>query len=550
MKISEALWAFAGMDVVYDRYTPHSVYGKKNKEAREFFTSVLDVNAEYDRVESALNFLATHPDKVVGVLDALSRLPQISQLPQQFVRSPDVFIVKKFLVNFARICKALPHTTATDFGVDFRSSELLAFLETSNAQDGDESFYLTEKFSVQLAEVRKEIRSLDASEKSLRTLFIEKIQRETGIDFRFRDFVVLSLDKARALSSVLFVLEPFDSHHFVVRLALPPELMDFAVQREALLVREARAEEKVYACLCEKIAVEFPLLQYYCAAAARLDTALAKARLSQEFGKVRPQFGESAFLSVVEGRFLPLSIRCAAEDLRYWPLTLDIQKRANVVFGSNMGGKTVVLQSLALFQLLAQMGFFVPADSFVSMFFENIFYVGAPSAGITVSQQEGLSGFGQEIGEFQLSWENANAASKNSGLASLILVDEFARTTNSVEASALLGAVLEEFSQSEVAVGVVSTHFMDIKIENGACGFFRMKGLNHHGFAQFCSQRTGDGESLVERIHRVNRFMQYEVLVEKGLAPVRDALAIAEVLGLSPAIIEKAKRHMGEKYGR
>jgi DNA mismatch repair ATPase MutS len=245
----------------------------------------------------------------------------------------------------------------------------------------------------------------------------------------------------------------------------------------------------------------------------------------------------------VEGRFLPLANRCAADDLRYWPLTISLEKNANVVFGSNMGGKTVVLRSVAFFQLLAQLGFFVPADSFSSALFSEIAYVGAPPSGVVVQVEEGLSGFGEEIHEFSSVWENAKKTA-------LVLVDEFARTTNSVEASALLGAVLEMFAERTQWVGVVSTHFMEINVEKSMCGFFRMKGLNQSAFAQSFVERAKDGESLAERIHRVNRFMQYEVVPEEGITPVRDALAIAEVLGLSPAIVEKAKRHMGEKYGR
>ncbi len=543
MKCSPKLWAFAGLDTFYTLFLPDSVYGRREKEACSFFDNEQDLNTEWNRVESAVHFLATHPEKQASVRDALSRLTELPEAAPRNVGPTDVFLVKKFLVNFERIVKLLPQTFAVELGVEFHSASLLQKLRLSDAQDGDESFYLTEKFSEGLAQARKAIRVIDTQQKSLRACLLDNLLSNHGIDFRFRDFVVIVAEKARALPSSEFVLEPFDSHNFVVRPVWPRELLDLAVERDALVARERAEENLVYEALQKSIAAEYPLLCGYVRVAVRIDVALAKARLAVEYSMVRPEFSSGNSFKVVEGRFLPLANRCAADDLRYWPLTVSLEKNANVVFGSNMGGKTVVLRSIAFFQLLAQLGFFVPADSFSSALFSEIAYVGAPPAGVVVQVEEGLSGFGEEIHEFSSVWENAK---KNA----LVLVDEFARTTNSVEASALLGAVLEMFAERTHWVGVVSTHFMELKIEKSMCGFFRMKGLNQGAFAQSFVERAKEGESLPERIHRVNRFMQYEVVPEEGITPVRDALAIAEVLGLSPAIVEKAKRHMGEKYGR
>jgi dsDNA-specific endonuclease/ATPase MutS2 len=543
VKCSPKLWAFAGLDTFYDLFLPDSVYGKQEKEDCFFYDDESSLTAEWNRVESAANFIATHPEKQASVRDALARLTELPEMAPRHVCSADVFLVKKFLVNFERIVKSLPQTFSAEFGVGFHSHDLLQNLRLSDAQDGDESFYLTEKFSTALAQVRKSIRAIEAQQKSLRSRLLEELLFKYGIDFRFRDFVVLVAEKARALPNAEFVLEPFDSHNFVVRPVLSRELLDLAVQRDALVVRERAEENHVYEALQKSIAAEYPLLCGYIRVAARIDVALAKARLAVEYGMVRPKLSEEGSFAVVEGRFLPLANRCASDDLRYWPLTISLQKSANVVFGSNMGGKTVVLRSIAFFQLLAQLGFFVPADSFFAPIFSEIAYVGAPPSGVVVHVEEGLSGFGEEIHEFSSVWENAKKPA-------LVLVDEFARTTNSVEASALLGAVLEMFAERRDLLGVVSTHFMELKVENTVCGFFRMKGLNQIAFAQSFVEKSKEGESLTERIHRVNRFMQYEVVQESAITPVRDALAIAEVLGLSSAIVEKAKRHMGEKYGR
>jgi DNA mismatch repair ATPase MutS len=543
MILNHRLWEFAELEAFWKYFLPLSIYGKKQKDLKLFFTSPHALLGEYDRLERALQFLETHSDRIAGIEDALSRLPEIPSCVPNCCWGDDVFLFKKFLVNYERIVKSLPSFVQSEFAVEFHSTELLDFLRLSDAGVGDESFYLTEKFSEELASVRKRIRALDEKSKSIRAEHFDFLQSQFAIDFRCRDFVVLAAERARSLPPEHFVREPFDSHNFVVRPVFPAQLLDFAAEREGLVAAEHVAENRVYEIITQKIALELPALQSYVEAVTRLDMALAKARLAKEFGMSRPQISQSEIISVTEGRYLPLAIRCLAEDLRYWPLSICLKKKGNVVFGSNMGGKTVVLRSLAFFQVLAQMGFYVPADSFSTSVFESISYVGSVSVADSENTHEGLSGFGQEICDFSKVLESE-------ARPVLVLMDEFARTTNSAEASALLSAVLEEFSERKGMFGVVSTHFMDLKVSASTCGFYRMKGLNRLAYAESFHETERKNETLVERIHRVSRFMQYEVVSETHLAPVRDAIAIAEVLGLSSDVIQKAKRYVGEKNER
>jgi DNA mismatch repair ATPase MutS len=549
MKLSQSILGFSSYFEFEAQYAPLSPYGRAVRDARSFMSSRHELEVEYDRIDMAIEFLRTHEEKVDAVRYALQRISLLPSFSQSIFYAADIFLVKKFVVNFFKVAALLPRRTALFFRVEFEIRELRDLLGESDIEDGDETFYLTERYSSELAAVRKELRRVDELEKRTRRNLVELVLQDTGLDFRCREFLVFNAEKARLLEKSRFVLEPFDSHNFVVRLVLTDEILALAAERDALLLRERAAEEQVYQAISAKIIDHVPFLKAYAEAVAAFDVALAKAQLAIDFGMVRPVLlpSESARqIFVREGRFLPLVWRCDREDLRYWPLELEVSKRANIVFGSNMGGKTVVLKSLSFFQVLAQMGFFVPADEFETKVFSDLAYVGAliPAFGSSESgalaerSEEGLSGFGQEIHDFSKEW-------KSSQTPKLIFVDEFARTTNSVEASALVGAVLHALAASEERVGIVSSHFMDIKgLSKSECGFFRMKGLSRKAFEEFYLK--GAQGSLAERLQRVNRFMEYQVVVEKELVAVRDALSIAEALGLPSEILGYARRALGE----
>jgi hypothetical protein len=560
MKLSESLLEFSGFNEFMRKLVVLSPHGRALAADRQFILAREDLECEYNRIDVALRFLTQYGDKTNSLRFHMQRIPLLPRLSQTILYATDIFVVKKFVVNFFKISRILPVEMAQFFEVEFRLEELRQILGDCDVVDGDETFYLADGYSEELKLVRGDLRQLESFEKLQRRALVDAILADTGMDFRFRDFLVIAADLARTLDRSRFVIEPFDSHNFVVRLVLSDEMLSMAAERELLLAKEREEEELVYANISAIIHNYSDALSAYSNAIAVLDLALAKAQMALDFSMVRPIFvcdsdstpevdvdttveGVSAQLRVDEGRFLPLLWRCETEKFRYWPLNIEVLRKANIVFGSNMGGKTVVLRSMAFFQTLAQMGFFVPAKSFVTRIFGDVSYIGSADNFSSPCEQDsnteaGLSGFGVEISSFSRAWAS-------SGRPHLLLIDEFARTTNSVEASALVGAVLRALSESSDKVGVVSSHFVDIKdLSAVTCGFFRMRGLSQQGVASIHSVSARG--SLDERLQRINGFMEYEVLVENGLVPVRDALSIAEALGFPTDILNHARRTLGE----
>jgi DNA mismatch repair ATPase MutS len=259
----------------------------------------------------------------------------------------------------------------------------------------------------------------------------------------------------------------------------------------------------------------------------RFDLALARARLAKEQGLVRPVLTDGP-LRIRQGRFLPCEEACRALAMPYCPLDATFEGSVSVVFGSNMGGKTVVLKTVAFLQLCAQTGLFVPAGFFETRVFRTFHYLGEGSVKEPI---QGLSGFGFEIRRLAQVWNDLDTPT-------LALFDEFARTTSSHEAEAILSAVTEALAGRPRVVALFSTHFRGVK-RLAHARYLRMQGLDRRSL----DFQEAVGRSLDERIRLINSHMDHRLVADDGLQDGSDAIAVAALLGLDPAVAERARLH-------
>lgn len=517
-----ALHEFIEFDDFYRLYQPLTPGGRSVREARELFTEADALAAAHDRVEACLAFLAAEPEAIPGMEHALARIPRLPDPLPELMDPTEIFLVKKFLFNAQRCRGALSDELRALFGFPDVPAELWQALCVG--QSTEETFSLSDAYAEPLADIRRRVRALDLELRDRRHAFLDDLRNATGIDFQHRDFVLVRSEEL--CRHVSIVVEPFDALQYVVRPAWNEDLLELQREREALVSSEREVEVEVCRTLSAQIRAARRTLADLTAALTSLDVSLAKARLAQRHGMVRPRFGNR--IAIRKGRLLPLAEQCEKNGMTYWPLDWNLPTRIAVVCGSNMGGKTVALRTLGFLQTLAQMGFFVPAERFESRIFADIIHVGQKLS----EGMEGLSSFGMEIHDFVTSWEKARQPT-------LYLVDEFARTTNSIEASALISAVLRAFAERTGVTAVLSTHFLAVDVSHGAIAVFRMLGLDRAAFSA-CYQDGFQG-NLAERIRRINRFMRYELEPLERMEPSFDALSVAEMLGLDPAIVTAAR---------
>ncbi len=551
VKLGNEAWNFAQMDSFWREYRPLSPWAKDEADKKPVFRDGSILKSRYDDIERALLLLknAKNSAGLDRITYHLKRMPRLPLEAKESYELIELFQVKKFMANYRGLVSAMDTEAASFFGLEpfkagSKSRELAALLDSGGSDP--ETFFLADSFDPELKEARAGMAACDSliiKEKQKREA---KVRLDFGISFDGRDFIILAKDKARALAGAsnggaICSLEPYDDSRFMARLLPSPLALEAMAEREGWLARERKAETRVLAFLSLKVAEAMPEIKAAVKAVSRWDRARAGAELAIKYNMSRPVL-DSKRLELVSARFIPCEAECSSMGLAYTPLTASFGSNAVVLFGSNMGGKTVVLKTVLFFQLLAQAGLFVPAKVFCSRLYDSISYVGE----LDSERLAGLSGFGMEVWRLESAWKD----SKAEGQAALVAFDELARTTGSHEAEALLSAVIEaQVKHGLAGMAFYATHFRGVARLHGA-EYRRMRGLDRSALSlAMAAQNKTDhaDENLDKRLAGINRFMRYEIIDDECSVPESDALAIASLLGLDNNIVDRARFYLGKK---
>ena len=214
----------------------------------------------------------------------------------------------------------------------------------------------------------------------------------------------------------------------------------------------------------------------------------------------------------------PLQLRQARHPLlgnRAVPIDLVLTPggRILIITGPNTGGKTVTLKTVALFALLNQTGWPIPAaEPTVLPVFD---YIGC-DIGDEQSLDQSLSTFS---GHMKNIAEILTAATENS----LILLDELGSGTDPQEGSAIAMAVLDSLLAKKALV-LVTTHH----------GILKNYGYTHES----CINASVDFDQDTLQ-------PTYRILM--GIPGESHALDIARRNGLAPSVVEQARSYLLEE---
>ncbi|MCX7023519.1 MAG: hypothetical protein NT080_02735 [Spirochaetes bacterium] len=536
-------WDFAQVEEFWASYSPLTPYGRDDRDERKILSDAGLIEESWDLTERALAFEASCRDDAASldrVRFHLRRMPRLPLEAKDAYGLVEIFQVKKFLANARAVSRLVDHATRSAFGLGFTLQNLAAELDKGGSDA--ETFFMADAFHPGLPEVRAEAADADRRAEALQGEISARIEERFGIRLDGRAFVVVPQADARPLAAERgpWVVEPYDDDSWVIRPAPDAGLLAVMEERERIADRERELEDEVTSMLSVLIAGCMPAIRALVAAVARFDLAFARAKLAREYGLVRPRLaadadgaGSEAPIDVVRGRFMPCERSCSALGLVYEPFTARFDETVTVLFGSNMGGKTIALKTIMFLQLIAQAGLFVPASSFTTRVYRRLHYVGELSG----ERLDGLSGFGFEIRRFIEAFGMI-------GEGALVVFDEFARTTSSGEAEALLSAVIAELSQRKGSRSFFATHFRGVARLPGV-SYRRMLGLDRES----AGVSLDEDAPLAERLAGINCHMRYEIVGDDGLPCASDALAVAAMLGLDPCIIARAEAYYGGRDG-
>lgn len=225
-------------------------------------------------------------------------------------------------------------------------------------------------------------------------------------------------------------------------------------------------EDKVRAELCSRIRPFIPKIKQAMENIAQTDVAFAKAVLAEELHLNKVSIDETAEIKY-RNMFHPVVKRLMTKSgRRYQDIDVQVDERVLLITGANMAGKTMILKTLALNQLLLQYGFFLACESGEVCLVESV----QCSIGDGQNEEQGLSSFAWEIKTL----DNIIKTMRQGG-RHLVLVDELARTTNPIEGKKLVEGFIKVCSEQS-SLAVVTTHYSNIQ---APCRSMRVKGFMH-----------------------------------------------------------------------
>ncbi len=240
----------------------------------------------------------------------------------------------------------------------------------------------------------------------------------------------------------------------------------------------------------------------------QLDGIRAKAYLALQINAIVPEVNERQDLKLNNFRhpILLLQAQKNNKEVIANSLHLHHEQRIMVISGPNAGGKSIVLKSLGIFQLMLYHGMLLPCDEGSSVaLFSKLF--------IDIGDKQDIY---NDLSTYSAHLHAMQYFLKNSDGNTLFLADEMGDGTDPLLGGAVAEAILDELYEKK-CFGIVTTHYANLKVWAG----------NHP--QAYNASMTFDHKNL-----------QPTYCLQTGVPGSSFTFEIAKKNGLSPQIIKHA----------
>jgi DNA mismatch repair protein MutS len=293
-----------------------------------------------------------------------------------------------------------------------------------------------------------------------------------------------------------------------------PQLKEF--ETVVLTAEETLAEMEadIFRRVCVEVARSAERLLAAARAIAHLDTVATLAEVAVANAYTRPELDNSSAIEITAGRHPVLEVTLGRGEYVANDANLDTEQDQIIILtGPNMAGKSSWLRQIALIQLMAQIGSFVPATSARLGLVDRIFTrIGAQDDIAT-----GQSTFMVEM------LETANIL-HHATQRSLVVLDEIGRGTSTYDGLAIARAIVEylhnaprlgcktlfathyhELTELDALLPRVRTYRMDVLEEGERVVFLRrvVPGGTDRSYGIHVAQLAGLPRAIVRRAQEV-----------------------------------------------
>lgn len=241
--------------------------------------------------------------------------------------------------------------------------------------------------------------------------------------------------------------------------------------------------------------------------------ALGKAKWAIKIGAKRPlpkNEGESILMDVFHPE---VKASLCKQKMVFQPVSFRFLSEPTLITGANMAGKSVLLSSIALAQILMQYGWFVPANVAELVTVDEVML----SSGDGQDISNGLSSFGSEMMRLDTIIREIKK-----GKQVLALIDEPARSTNPTEGHALVNGLVKLLNSYKVRA-IITTHYSNISSGGKR---WRVKGFVEEKLKKPLS------------VNQLNHCIDYSLEEDIHDTVPQEAFRIARILGVDEELLE------------
>ena len=534
--------AQTGFDYVMNSIEPHSPFGKKLlKERTPFYAGQEEeLRKVLRKVRILVEIAEEHPNfskEVQCIFHGMKdNTFSIERSREHALTVVELFEMKSLLLLTEQLLQQL-ESVKNILPPEFMPVDMGHLLDIFDPKgDRLNTFYIYDDFSPTLGQLRNKKHDIEVLIRKEQKVLRRQVEEKYGVYLTPKFDYVVSRGDHTELNKLMEIpeLEQVEQDYMTVTFALKKtsEIYDLMAEMKRIDMEIEDEEEVVREGLSRDIWENHEALLKNYEVFGALDFSLAKAVYAMEHHCTEPEIIDAHRIEIAGGRQLQAEDILIAKKKHYMPVNISLEEGITCITGANMGGKTVSLKMVGLVQLLAQYGFFVPCES-CRVGLANFIQI---LIGDSQSLDRGLSSFGSEMEELKEILDHCVDRS-------FILIDEIASGTNPIEGLVLTKGLLD-FLADKPYMCLLTTHY-DVMSDGRKIKNMQVSGLRNADFSKI--KREIAYANRRERIEIIGRYMDYSLIeVTDGENIPKDALHIAEMLGINSAILDAAKGYLKE----